>query len=611
MVRGVQGESSLQRMAIAPVRRALGARRGTSIGHIARLAALVGVPVALILVLAWPMLFTNGDFNEDWAHHLWFIWNQSFALRDNHQPSFFLNTEYSVFYPQYAFYAGTLDVIGGLLSLAAGNAPIETYVLMYLLGFAAAYGGWYWLARAAGLDGWWAHIPGLLFITSAYYLTLIYARGDLAEFMGVSMIPLMVASGLSVLRADRLRLWPALALVIASIVFFGSHNLTVIWGSTFLALMGALVLACIPQARRWLSRRAALRVSILVIPALLVSAWFLLPTIAYESHTQISSEYPVWRLTLRAAMDLVSARNLFAVWPASATSGSEFVLSLPILAMAWSLLSILVCWRARLRGAWVRALLICAGLTALMTVVMTHAGLMLALPRPYAILQYAYRLESYVILAVCGAVLAGLVALRNGTRRTRLWTWLLAPILLVAIAGAIQQTSAYPHDGDRQEAIKSRTKSEFTQRILTDYSDAALPALADRRGHPTEVLFSPSAIHGDRISEVLHVPPGRLVYSNIGGGPELVHVTGAKIVGVDPSSNDVLEIGPGVRRSHASAAGRSQQWTEVVTVSAADGLPVRLGRLLSLASLAFLFALFLVLVVRRAKSADDRASPGA
>jgi hypothetical protein len=609
MVRGVQGESSLQRMAIAPVRRALGAGRGTSIGHIARLAVLVGAPVLLVLVLAWPMLFTNGDFNEDWAHHLWFIWNQSFALRDNHQPSFFLNTEYSVFYPQYAFYAGTLDVIGGLLSLAAGNAPIETYVLMYLLGFAAAYGGWYWLARAAGLDRWWAHIPGVIFITSAYYLTLIYARGDLSEFMGVSMIPLMVAAGVSVLRAERLRLWPALALVLASVVFFGSHNLTIVWGSTFIALMGALVVICIPRAREWLSWRAAVRVSVLVIPALLVSAWFLLPAVAYESHTQISSEYPLWRLTLKGTMDLVSAENLFAVSPASAVHGSEFVLSLPILAMAWSLLSILVCWRARLRGAWVRALLICAGLTVLTTVVMTHAGLVLALPRPYAILQYAYRLESYVILAVCGAVLAGLVALRDGTRRTRLWTWLLVPILLVAVVGAIQQTDAYPRVGDRQEAIKSRTKSEFTQRILTDYSDGALPQLADSAGRPTEVFFPAGAIRGDRISEVVHLQPGRLVYSNIGGGPELVHVTGARIVGVDPSSNDILEIGPGTRRSKASAGSHGPAWTEVITLSTASGLPIRLGRLLSLASLVFLLALFLMLAVRRT-GAGERASRG-
>ena len=223
----MQGEPALQRGASRSLWRLLGIDRPTSAARVAQIAVLLGAPMLLIGVLAWPMLFTSGDFNEDWAHHLWFIWNQSFAIRDSYHPSFFLNTVDSVFYPQYAFYGGTLDAAVGMLSLALGNAPIEAYVLTYLLGFAAAYGGWYWMARAGGLRGWWAHVPSATFITSAYYLTLVYARGDLPEFIGVSMIPLMVASGLSVLRADRLRFWPALALACSSVMFFGkpqSHD---------------------------------------------------------------------------------------------------------------------------------------------------------------------------------------------------------------------------------------------------------------------------------------------------------------------------------------------------------------------------------------------------
>jgi hypothetical protein len=571
----------------------------------------VGIPVLLVGVLAWPMLFTSGDFNEDWAHHLWLIWNQSLALRDNHLPSFFLNTVYSVFYPQYAFYGGTLYVIGGALSLVLGGAQIETYVSIYLLGFAAAYGGWFWMARAAGLSGWWAQLPGLIFITSAYYLTLIYARGDLPEFTGVSMIPLLVASGLSVLRADRLRLWPALALAGSGVVFFGSHSLTIVWGSTFIALMGALAALCIPQARRWVTWRSVLRVAVLIVPALLVSAWFLLPTIAYESHTQIASAYAEWRLALRAAMYLVSAHNLFAVSRFSAvTPGSEFVLSLPVLAMAWSLVSIPICWRGAARSPWVRMLLICCGSMILMTVVMTHAGLILALPRPYAILQYSYRLESYVLLAVSGAVLVALAAARNGTRRMRIWAWMLAPILIVAVVGAVQQTGAYPRSGNRQAVLSSPIRSDFTERVLTDYSDADLPHLEDKSGKPTEVVFPPTAIHDDRISKIVHLPPGALVYSNIGGGPELVHVSGAKIVGVDPASNDILEIGPSTGGSGSGAKHRGQpQWTEVISLSTADGLPVVLGRLLSIAAIVFLVGMIAALAVRALGSrADERAA---
>jgi hypothetical protein len=38
-------------------------------------------------------------------------------------------------------------------------------VLTYVLGFAAAYGGWYWLSRMFGVGRWLAHVPGIVFVT--------------------------------------------------------------------------------------------------------------------------------------------------------------------------------------------------------------------------------------------------------------------------------------------------------------------------------------------------------------------------------------------------------------------------------------------------------------
>ena len=46
-------------------------------------------------------------------------------------------------------------------------------------------------------------------------------------------------------------------------------------------------------------------------------------------------------------------------------------------------------------------------------VAMTHAGLILALPRMYATLQFSFRLESFVLLGVSAAI----VAARRGEKR--------------------------------------------------------------------------------------------------------------------------------------------------------------------------------------------------
>ena len=223
--------------------------RRVAAGSTVRLATLLGGPALLIGVLAWPMLFAQSVFNEDWINHLWFIWHQSLTIRADHLPSLFLDYSHAVFYPQFAFYGGTLYALAGTLSLALGDAPLQAYILTYLLAFAAVYGGWYWMARMAGLGRWWAHAPGLVFVTSAYYLTNIYARGDWPEIMGVSSIPLMMAGGLSVLRAERLCLGPATALTAAAIVFFGSHNITMLWASSILIVAALAIVVCVPRAR--------------------------------------------------------------------------------------------------------------------------------------------------------------------------------------------------------------------------------------------------------------------------------------------------------------------------------------------------------------------------
>jgi hypothetical protein len=559
-----------------------------------------GAALLLIGVLAWPLLFSGATFNGDWMAQVWFLWQQGLAIRANHVPSLFLNYPDGVLYPHFVFYGGTLYALTGTVALLLGNAPMETYVLAYLLGFAAAYGGWYWLARACGLGRWRAQVPGLVFITSSYYLTLIYARGDWPEFTGVSMLPLVVAAGVSVLRAERLRVWPALALTVSGIFFFGSHSLTIVWGSTMIAVVGAALLVCVPRARHEVTRAGAIRVAALVVPAALCSAWFLLPAVAYQSHTLIATEYPHWALLLRATQYLVSARHLFTLSRASAsTPGAAFALSLPILVMAWVLAGLAVFLRRGLRGVWTRVLLICATLTTLLIVTMTHAGVVLALPRYYATLQFSYRLESYVLLALSGTVLATLVLLKRGGPGTRALTWTLVPVVAVSVVGAIQQADAHPSGGpDRYNLLANlyTPRAPGAGEVLEDYVDVSLPLLNDPSGRPPEVKFPPSEMHDNRISEVVHLAPGQLAYTNLQGPPSLVHVAGARIAGITREGFDVLEIDPA--GTPGSTTGPTPG-TETVSLSPIDTLPVVAGRVLTLLAIAALLVQFAALAIRR------------
>jgi hypothetical protein len=552
----------------------------------------------LIGLLAWPMLFTGAPLGTDWTHHLSLIWSQSQSIRANGHPGLFLNYSHSIFYPEYAFYGGTIYAIAGTLSLLLGGIPIATYVFTYLLGCGAAYGGWYWMGRMAGLGRWLAQVPGAIFVTSAYSITLIYERGDWPEFLAVSTIPLLLASGLSVLRAERLRLPPALALLASGVVFFGSHNLTLVWGSTTIALVSAITLLCVPETRAWIRSRAIARVAAVIVPALLVNAWFLLPAVAYATRTKISSDYPGLRLTLQNFMPAVSASHLFAIDRVNAIPGAKaFAVTLPIPAIAWTLVGMVLLLRGGIRAPWARMLLVCGGTSALMTIVMTHASVILTLPRPYAMLQFSYRLDSYVSLGISGCVLAVLALARGAPRRATALAWALVPVLIVAVVGAVRQTSAYPRSGalSRRAAIAPGPKPGPREGAGGDYVDADLPLLARVERVP-EIYFPPASIHGERTSKLVHLAPGQAAYTNIGGGPELVHVSGARIIGRDLEGNDVVQIEPPA--GSRAASERHGAPAEVVSVSPASGLPIVLGRLLTLAAAVLAAAELLVLLVR-------------
>lgn len=618
-----------------------------SVKSLVRSAAIVLPAVLLVAALTWPLYLSNSSFQGSWSLHLWFIWKQSLTIAAGHPPSLFLNYPEGVFYPEYAFYAGLPYTLAGAVSAMLGGAPVATYVASYLLAFAAAYGGWYWIARQAGLGRWQGQVPGFVFITSSYYLTMIYADGDWAEFIAISTIPMTIAAGLNILRAKRLRLWPALALTCSCTVLFGTHLLTLVWGGTTIGLVGLATVVCIPQARRMLSRRGAGRLARLAIPAALVCAWFLVPAAANESSTYETGLYSSWRGALSSSMYLVSTRHLFTLSRASASPyNAGFALSLPVLVMAWALVSLVLALLVGRRGPWMRMALICASFTTLMIVLMTHAGLILALPRYYSTLQYSYRLENYVMLGVSGTVLCVLVLAQDEVRRLRWARWALAPILVVAAIGAIQEAAAYPSTPgiSRSDLLAGwlRPPSAFeassyltdssaatsSQGVLKDYLDVDQPILNGTRVHQSflsgtalhppslsgsfEALpfahFNVTSVSGERISATFRLHPGELVNSNLFASSSFVKVTGARIVGInDGDGSDVLEIEP-----PSSSAGGLGSSAEAATISVAPSsrLPIVLGRVLTVCALiALVLQLGLLAIRSRKRAAWETPAP--
>jgi hypothetical protein len=538
-----------------------------------RQSLLITALVAVVIgFLCWPMIFTSSGFEADWTHHLWFLWRQGVMIEHNHWPSLFLNNGGAVYYPLYTFYGGTAYALFGALSVVLGQAPLVAYVISYMAGFAASFGGLYKLARMAGLGRWYACVPGLLFITSPYYLTLIYARGDWPEFLGVSSIPLVVAAGLQVLLAERLSLRWAFALALSTVVLFGSHNLTMLWAVTALVITAAALLVAVPRARQLVRFSRLLRVAAIVVPAALVNAWYLLPAIAYQNHISIAATFEFVRY-VRGSIKFVSFARLFTLSRATvARKGPDFALSLPVLAVAWVLLSMVVSCILKGDRVWRAVLWTFAAVGLGFGILMTHAGLVLDLPRPYTLIQFSYRLETYVLLATCAAVTAALALARTWPRAwRRAWSAIAIAVVVVGGVGGFQQVNAYPrgtgeHDiviPDRYFVFNPKTQPPFSGGLV-DYSDSSLPVV-ELPSIKAAVEFPPE-IYNETVTEPISVPAGTPLYTDLSGGPYLVKVDGARVLGRERSRHIVL-----------MAEGSTHQ----ITLSPSNRRPVVYGRLIS------------------------------
>src|SRR5207253_8727320 len=135
----------------------------------------------------------------------------------------------------------------------------------------------------------------IVFVTSAYCVTNLYGRGAWEEFIAVSALPLVLAASLRLVRG-RLSFWPVACLVAASAVFAGSHNITLLWGST-VAVLALAVYWLLSGRSRELPWRRMLAVAGLIALGVGLNGWFLLPDLRYGYDTIISREPSSWHFT--------------------------------------------------------------------------------------------------------------------------------------------------------------------------------------------------------------------------------------------------------------------------------------------------------------------------
>jgi hypothetical protein len=554
---------------------------------------------AVIYVCTFPMIAgsaaepRNGGFvGFDWFAHLWYIWHQEESLKAHLLPSFFAQNTSGVFDPHFAFYGGTLYTLTGLVAVVIGHDA--AFVAAWIWAFMMAYGGLYWMARQAGVGPWPAHIPSIIFVSSPWYLSSIYVWGSWGQNTAFSALLLVLAAGFSILRADRLKAWPAAALAIGVVFYTGSHSLTLAWATTAMTVLGVICLALLPAFRRMFSRRGLLRIAAVAIPAGLVNGWFMLPAVAYQGQTWIGTNYDMARGLLITSMYYVEPQHIFSLTRDRADPLSpHLALQLPLLAVAWLVFGLLLV-RPNWRSQWLRTAVLMLGAAVGMWQLMTHSSWILGLPHPYDQIQAPYRLESYINIAVGGALIATLAMVARSGRHVRRWTWAMVPIIaliLVQVHGQLNEPLQANMMGPQWNSPAPYLTND-ARLGMADYINAEVPEYQADRPFPVVLFSAKQAEQTNRAVATVDAQPGDFVASNLKASNPLVKVKGAQIVARDQAGNSFMEISAGNKPGAAR-----------IEVTPAHPKPVVLGRIVTLIGLLGLAGVAAMLFLRRRRTA--------
>src|SRR6187402_598404 len=433
-------------------------------------------PAGVTLCFLAPILFTDRTFASDWGNHYWLIYMQGQSIGALGEPSIYLQSTIGAFYPYYAFYGGTFYAVTGFISHVFDT---DLAVLVATAGaILANYLGWTWMARQAGVTGWRMQLPGLIAATAPLAVSNLYGRGGIPELVGTSMLPLVAAAGISLVREPRLRARDMVAFVVGLVFLTGSHALSMVWGLSLLAVLAALLVGCYwPFVKRRATRLLA--VAWLAVLAGAINAWMLVPTLVFRDRTIETEPDPISQTAysdpeslFRVLRDLPSPYE----WV-----HADLQPALPVLALIWALVCGAIAWRLaapRMRALGIGLATVLAGLVA----TILHPSLLEGLPEVLQYVQFPYRIVTFASFCVVGLVTVVLAALERSRWRP---PWAVpALVALAAIAAFNFAISLKQIDdvrswlpGGRAEALASSVQPPPSWYAIVQFGDGAAPVL--------------------------------------------------------------------------------------------------------------------------------------
>ncbi len=440
--------------------------------------------------------------------------------------------------------------------LFGANAAV---VIGSFLALCASYLAWTWLAVQAGIRGWLIQIPGLLAVTAPYTISNNFGRGGIPEMIGCSMIALVAAAGISIFRAERLKVGPAVAFVVGLVFLSGSHVLTTAWGVTFLVLVGAVLVAADWRGFRRHAKRV-LRLVGLAVLGFGINAWILVPELLLNGKLAENEPDPLSQLAF------TSSHQLFSLFRDGAGLESfihgDINAQLPLLMALWTLAFGLFFF-AFLGPVRRRIAIGLAVLTALLLFLVMHPSSIWHLPTFLTYIQFPYRLMTYVDLALVGLTTLAIAAMQKGGRLARVPAALLVVVSAISLYAAVRQQHEVRSwlPGGRDQAVASTATPPESWYAFVQFGDASEPL-----GEPTlPGELKVPVDEGIKKSYTVTVPPGPAgtMLTNVVTGPYFVDITGAEAVARNANSDQIVRLPASSKPREVTF---SSHWETKVTV---------------------------------------------
>lgn len=574
---------------------------------------ITAIAIAGIVVLAFTgrLLLTGGAFNVDLVNSYWLGTIQEQANRHSLFPTYFTNTTSDgVFNPFFAFYGGSLYAVEGWLGWLLGGSLIAAQSLLLLVAVSLAYGGLYWLSRQGGISRMGSHVAPLVYLTSAYYVTVLYARGDWAEFIATSALPVVLAGAVDRVRRGCWTRRAFISFVLGMVILAGSHNITMLWGLSSIAVT-LLVLVVFFRGARTMRSMAGAVASVSIVGALatLVNGWYLIPDVAYAGKVAAGTGQSVSTFFFDTWQVLFAP---FRAVPSASTTPGLYV-QLPIWFLTWALLvGLPLQWR-RAGGAarlWRFAVI---GTAFEMTLLLAKP-VWSHIPAPFDYLQFPYRLSTYAALAISGLSAVTVRLLQDygshGRTHTRgayrrrysLATASLAAVSVVSIGLMIWQVWwPRPILPGHRDTLSSGSvhvvpKSWYAFLQYADHSDRVIDVAKGRL-----LKLDPYAVgaSGSTLNETLAAPPGLAPFAtNVVAGPYLISI-GGDVRRIGRTSNGLAVV-------QRTAPGSGPVRVHIVV---ANSPGILVGKLASIVAPVALIGLYFGVIGSRQSSFPARPVP--